>query len=249
MITKKINGKSITFINNPILKRYSYKLDKYFKWMKKLPLENPVIFDIGACIGMYTICYSKIYNNSKIYSFEPVKKNFKQLKKNIELNRLTKVNIHNFGISNLKKNIKIGIPNKNIHKRYSKDINDGLFSIFSNVKKYSIKLDKLDSFVKKKKLTFVDFIKIDVEGAEYLVLEGATKLIRKYQPIIQLEYNEITKSLGKKDILYFKRIAKKYNYKIYYLTKNYNFKKKINIKKDFFSDIIFINNNIKIKWD
>ena len=77
----------------------------------------------------------------------------------------------------------------------------------------------------------------------------ATKLIRKYEPIIQLEYNEITKSLGKKDILYFKRIAKKYNYKIYYLTKNYNFKKKINIKKDFFSDIIFINKNIKIKWD
>ncbi len=211
--------------------------------MRKLKLKNPTILDVGACIGMYSICYSKIYKNSTIYSYEPVKKNYKELKKNILLNNLKNIYINNIGLSDKKKNIKIGIPDKKIHLRYSKNINDGLFSIFSNKKKYLVKLITLDSFIKEKNIKKIDFIKIDVEGAEYQVLKGAKKTIKKFKPIIQLEYNDLTKKLGKKNISFFINFAKKNKYRIFYLTKNYKIKRNIDLGKDFFSDLIFIKNN------
>ena len=71
--------------------------------MRKLKLKNPTILDVGACIGMYSICYSKIYKNSTIYSYEPVKKNYKELKKNILLNNLKNIYINNIGLSDKKK--------------------------------------------------------------------------------------------------------------------------------------------------
>ena len=37
----------------------------------------------------------------------------------------------------------------------------------------------------------VDYIKIDTEGHEYFILQGGEKTIKKYRPMIQLEYNEI----------------------------------------------------------
>ena len=115
-----------------------------------------------------------------------------------------------------------------------------VYIVFIQKKTSLIKLDKLDHIIRKKKIKKVDFIKIDVEGAEYEVLKGSEKLIKNH-PVIQLEFNELTKKLGNKDIIYFKNFAKKFNYKIFYLVKNYKIKKKINEKKDFFSDLILIN--------
>ena len=55
-----------------------------------------------------------------------------------------------------------------------------VYIVFIQKKKTSlIKLDKLDHIIKKEKIKKVDFIKIDVEGAEYEVLKGSEKLIKK----------------------------------------------------------------------
>ena len=74
MKIKSINNNKITFKNNDILSRYKNNLNYIFLWMKKLNLKKPVIFDVGANIGMYSICYSKIFSEANIYAFEPVKK-------------------------------------------------------------------------------------------------------------------------------------------------------------------------------
>lgn len=245
MSLKLINNKKVSFRDNKILDRYKKNLNNIFSWMQVLNLKNPVILDVGANIGMYSICYSKLFFNSTIYSFEPVQKNYKVLLSNIKRNKIKNISANNFGFLDKKKILKIGIPDSKIHSRYKKDLNDGLFSIFAKKKNINIKAFTLDDFNKKKKLDKIDFIKIDVEGAEALVLKGAKKTIKKFSPIIQLEFNELTKILGNEEISYFREFAKKFNYKIYYLVKNYKLKKKINIKKDFFSDLILISKQKK----
>lgn len=240
MIVKSIKKRKIYFNNNKILKRYNKNLNYLFDWMRKLKLKKPIILDIGANIGMYSLCYSEIYPNSNIHSFEPVQKNFNTLKSNLKKNKNKLVKIYNFGLLDKKKKIKIGIPDKSIHKRYEKNINDGLFSIFAKNRVNFIKVVSLDEFVKKKKIKSIDFIKIDVEGAEGLVLEGAKKTIKIFRPIIQLEFNKLTEVLGKKKITFFQKFARKFNYKILYLAKNYKLKKQLNSKKSFYSDLVFL---------
>jgi|TARA_Y100000294_G_scaffold145701_1_gene140991 FkbM family methyltransferase len=244
---KLISKNKISLKNNYILTRYKKNLDYVFLWMMKLNLKKPVILDVGANIGMYSICYSKLFSDANIYAFEPVKKNYQTLIQNIKNNKIKNIIANNFGLLDKKKFLKIGIPDPSTHKRYKQNINDGLFSIFAKKKKFKIKVDSLDAFIKKKKINKIDFIKIDVEGAEFQVLKGAKKTISKYKPIIQLEFNELTEVLGNKKINFFQNFAKKFDYKIYYLTKGYNLKKNINLKNDFFSDLILLNEDIKLR--
>ena len=166
--------------------------------MRRLNLKNPTILDVGANIGLYSICYSKIFSNSIIHSFEPVRKNYQALITNIKSNKIKNIISYKFGLLDKRKNLKIGIPDAKTHKRYKKNINDGLFSIFAKKKNLKIKLLSLDDLNKDNFFNKIDFIKIDVEGAESLVLEGAKKTIKKFKPTIQIEFNELTEILGKK---------------------------------------------------
>ena len=238
MKIKIIKKNKISFKNNKILPRYNKDLDYLFSWMKKLNLKKPTILDVGANIGMYSICYSKIFSNGIIHSFEPVKKNYQTLIANIKSNKIRNIISYQFGLLDKKKNLKIGIPDAKTHKRYKKNINDGLFSIFAKKKSLKIKLFSLDDLNKDNFFNKIDFIKIDVEGAESLVLEGAKKTIKKHKPIIQIEFNELTEILGKKKIDFFIKFAKKYDYNVSYLTRGYKLKRHIDLKKDFFSDLI-----------
>ncbi len=217
-----------------------------FSWLKKLNLKNPIIIDVGSNVGLYSLCYSKIYKGSKIYSFEPEKNNFNFLKKNIHLNKGKDIFIFNYGISDKKETKTISIPIPSQHHRYNKNINSGLFSFFGKGKyKSNCKLIKLDTFIKKKKFKNIDFIKIDVEGYELKVLNGAKKLIKKFKPIIQVELNDITQTFGNVNFKSFSNLAKLYNYSIFYLVKNYKLKRKIS-KKAWYSDIILIPKNSTI---
>ena len=153
MIIKKILKKKIKFYNQKILKNYPNQLYPMFSWLKKLNLKNPIIIDVGSNVGLYSLCYSKIYKGSKIYSFEPEKNNFNFLKKNIHLNKGKDIFIFNYGISDKKETKTISIPIPSQHHRYNKNINSGLFSFFGKGKyKSNCKLIKLDTFIKKKKV-------------------------------------------------------------------------------------------------
>ena len=69
--------------------------------MKKLNFKNHVSVDVGGCIGMYSVVYSNLYN-SKIYTFEPLKKNYDQLVSNVNKNKLKNVSVFNLGLSDKK---------------------------------------------------------------------------------------------------------------------------------------------------
>ncbi|MBO6055508.1 MAG: FkbM family methyltransferase [Alphaproteobacteria bacterium] len=138
--------------------------------------KNAVILDIGANIGNHSVYWAIKSEAKRIYSFEPLEDIFKILKKNTEINGLTeKVKLFNIGLSNEKTNGSISFYNP-------ADI--GRTSLKQNING-NLLLNKLDNI--KIKENAIDFIKIDVEGHELQVLQGARETLMKYKPIIFIE--------------------------------------------------------------
>lgn len=134
------------------------------KLIKQLVKKGDIVFDIGANIGYYTLLMSKIVGEKGlVFAFEPENINFGLLQKTINYNKIKNVIL-----------IKAAINNNNgiIDLRIAED-NTGGHTIspeYSNRKSTKVLSFKIDDFFSKYKPSLV---KIDVEGAEQLVLDGS----------------------------------------------------------------------------
>jgi len=192
--------------------------------------DSKIIFlDIGANVGNNTLSVANFYKNISCYSFEPNPKYFSQLNKNIELNDLNNIKTFNYciGLDNAKSNFYIDLNNPGGSTLNKKNITFHPTLKKPNLKKILIKEESLDGFLKNIDLSKYQnfFIKIDVEGAELRVLQGANNFIKKFFPDILLEIEEknfMENSIDKK-LIELSNIG----YSFYK-----NFKFKINIKEE-----------------
>jgi len=135
--------------------------------------ESDNFLDIGANIGYYSLIASKkIGNYGRVYSFEPSNREFKRLLKNIELNNCSNIIPTNIALSNSNSEIDFSIAQGHT----------GLNSIIiedMSVKKISqvVKTMSLDNYFNSENKKF-NLVKIDVEGAELLVLEGMKSILK-----------------------------------------------------------------------
>lgn len=202
----------------------NWRINNFFKhepeileWIKSFPKKKKIIFwDIGSNIGMYSIYAAKIHKDIDVTAFEPSIKNLLPLLKNVLINNLSsKINIITNPISNSKKKInfifeKDLLPGSSLNFFDTKKDNLGRFH--KNEIKYKILSINIDQMVKEKILSIPDFIKIDVDGNEHLILKGADKtLSNKKINEIYIEINENYKE-QKKSIL---NILKRKNFKIF----------------------------------
>jgi FkbM family methyltransferase len=138
-------------------------------------IDNPVFFDIGSNYGGYS--YITLLNpNLKVEAFEPnpsVALNFSKI---VDINSIPNVNVNSFGLSDTDRTCALHVVNPN---------NIGAASIKVN-KDGECVFKPLDSLNIQK----MDIVKIDVEGHELEVLEGAKETIKRCKPIfIQIEIN------------------------------------------------------------
>ncbi len=143
--------------------------------------DGDIIFDIGANIGWYSISMSKCFPNSKIYSFEPLKKTYENLQRNVKLNEASSIYIHNFGFAEENKVLKFySSPNTSV--------SNSAINITGEADAITVECEvrKMDDFIDENKLS-VDFVKCDVEGAELFVYKGAMQTLEKNQPIVFTE--------------------------------------------------------------
>ena len=150
-------------------------------------IENPVVFDIGANIGAFTNWLARFFKTGTIYSFEPQRLVFQLLCANLAINNLHNVHAHNIALGEINTRIKILEPNYNIPADF------GTFSLIKNTienKTTELIVDMLtvDTFFTSNEINRIDLIKIDVEGMDLAVLRGAEKTIKKYLPVIFVEY-------------------------------------------------------------
>jgi len=157
--------------------------------MYNLVKNNSTMFDIGANIGWFSIGIAKNKKNVDVFSFEPVPKVLENLKFNIKLNEIEKIKVFNHGFYN---------ENKKIIFYFYPDASgyssNTPFPGKKGFKKVQCKLMPLDEFVKKNKISKIDFIKCDVEGAELFVFQGGINTIERFKPIILSEISRINQS-------------------------------------------------------
>jgi FkbM family methyltransferase len=130
--------------------------------------QNDILYDIGAHHGHYSIfAATKCLNQNQIFSFEPDSSALRIFKRNIELNNFgNKIIVLEYAISNTDGEIYFDFRNGNANSKISS-------SKTSNTIKVQSK--KLDSLIND--LPSPTYVKIDVEGAEFEVLKGATTLL------------------------------------------------------------------------
>ena len=137
------------------------------------PKEGDIVIDIGAHIGRYTITSSKqVGNTGKVVAIEADPDNFEILKRNIALNNLTNVLPLNYAVFSTRTRIKL------YEQSASAKYNSVMLTRAAKTKNYvEVNADTLDSILKQNGINQVNWIKIDVEGAEFEVLKGSTEML------------------------------------------------------------------------
>jgi FkbM family methyltransferase len=143
--------------------------------------EEGVFVDVGANIGLFSLYVSNKKPNVQIYSFEPNSLTRKCLESTKEFNHLNNLTIYSHAVEKIVESGKL----------YKSDHNDGGHSLnpdyeqVNNQEFEPVEIKPLDNkmFSNKK----VNVIKIDVEGAEKEVLEGALDLIKNDKPMLIIE--------------------------------------------------------------
>lgn len=146
--------------------------------------------DVGAHYGFYSLLIARSIPKSKVIAIEPVDENFEVLKKNIELNKFKNISAYKLAASD-----KEGIKKLQITEASD---SCGFYGhpLTKTVEVRKIKTVYLDKFLKNQK---VDILKIDVEGHEMVVLEGAKSILKNKNVKLLIEFNPKTlKKAGKK---------------------------------------------------
>src|SRR5919112_6440647 len=149
------------------------------------PKEGDVVIDIGAHIGRYTIIGAKrVGTNGKVVAIEANPSNFEMLNRNIKLNKLTNIISLNNAVYSKETKIKLYLPGEELgHTTYNTVMSDRA----KNEDKFvEVNANTLDYFLQLKEITDVNWVKIDVEGAEFEVLKGANKILSDSKDIALL---------------------------------------------------------------
>lgn len=148
----------------------NYEIEVFTKLLK----PEMIFVDVGANIGFYTLLAAgKV---SSILAFEPDKTNFAILQKNIEHNHI-KANLYNLALADKLGEIFLFENPENFGDRR-------IYQFDSSGAKVAVSAVNLDDFLETHNISKVDLIKIDIQGAEGLALQGMKKLLA--QPSLQM---------------------------------------------------------------
>jgi FkbM family methyltransferase len=185
------------YINQPVAIEQELKL--LFKQNDPL-----VIFEIGACEGEDSIKYARLFPNSNIYAFEPLPDNVKLILKNFQQYGIKNANCFNKALSskNGKAEFYVSSGRPKNAKQSDWDYGNKSSSLLSPEKhlqmskfiqfnkKILVETITLKSFCKANSIAGIDFIHMDVQGAELMVLEGAEDFINDIK-VIWLEVSKV----------------------------------------------------------
>jgi FkbM family methyltransferase len=161
---------------------YSEKgADKLYDLIK----SGMTVLDIGANIGGTALSFSKIVGKEgAVIAFEPDAINYQKASHNISLNDSSTIKLMNIGLGNENKTYKLYAVN---------DENRGMNRILehSSIHPYTeINVRKLDDVIAEAGIKKVDLIKIDVEGFEMNVLQGAVSVLKTCKPVLFIELDD-----------------------------------------------------------
>jgi len=178
--------------------------------------EGDIVIDIGANVGMVSILLAKKFPFLKIYSFEPLKENYDNFIKNIELNNIPKevITAENKAVTKDGRSITMSINSANKGGSSTTDV----ISINSIMTKENSQVESitLEEIFKKYNINKLKLLKIDCEGSEYEILYNADTNLLKNIENLRGEFHENKNLTDEYDIDKLCEYVSKYikNYKV-----------------------------------
>jgi len=158
-----------------------------YSGLKHIELSLPFVknygtmLDVGANVGLITVPMASKFK--KIYAFECVPETYECLRYNTA--NLTNVETVNVAVSDKEGTVKVAIPKSDgvIHSSGWASISEDRQGIWEEKDIIEVRSQTIDSM----NLDSLDFLKVDVEQAEMMVIRGAINTIKKFRPVIEFE--------------------------------------------------------------
>lgn len=219
---------------NPIIMQMDYDAYLVFKEIfiedfyninsiiKKVP-KNAIVVDVGANTGFFSYLLLSKLKNAKVFAFEPFKKNVQLINSTIERN------------SNIKNNLTV--IEKAVTDKHNEEIKfyvdenadqTSIASIYNNFDERNtgftiVKTTNLENILLDNKLSRIDILKLDCEGAEYPILYNANDNLLKKIKLMLIEAHPLDNDEMNNDALVkylnnkgFKTTSKKFKNNCYY---------------------------------
>lgn len=194
-------------------KRVVYPKEKdIFKWLQQLNIRT--IIDVGAHKGEFARQFHRLFPHASIYSFEPLSEMYKELKRNLK--DVPGFQAFNYAVGEI-------VGEKRIHHhQYSQsssilemsDIHKKAFPFTAQETVESIHINTLDNLLSDLSLRKNILLKIDVQGYENSVLNGAENTLRQVKAIIvEMSYVELYKGQSLFHDIYQRLYSKNFIYR------------------------------------
>jgi FkbM family methyltransferase len=144
-----------------------------------------VVLDIGANIGYTTLNFANYCRQGFVYGYEPDALSFSKLERNLSLNHFSNVIINRKGLGERAAELRLVTIN-----RHHTGMNRILSPSTKEYESEKIEVVRIDDEVTRLNINTINLIKIDVEGYEWNVLQGAEGSIQKFRPILFIELIE-----------------------------------------------------------
>jgi len=194
-----------------LLKKCYFGDDNELETIEKFSKLNKVfLLDCGANYGFYSFYTASLSVENKIIAFEASINTSKEFKANLTLNNFKNIELENLAVTN----------KENEFLNFNESVKDWESSLIDNSFVASgstrIKTTKIDYILKNQNLDeFYLFIKLDIEGNEFDAIKGSLETIKKYSPIIIIEFSKYNLSNNIDNLNFLDYFLEKFDYSIY----------------------------------
>lgn len=196
---RKVNFFTPNSITKWRVKTLFTKEPETLEWIDGFDKKDKITFwDVGANIGLYSVYAATKFDNIDVTAFEPSTSNLRILSRNISENNLNnKIKINQLPLTD-KNNKFLEMQESEFIEGYSMNTFgenlDFEGNSFVSKNKYKILGTSMDYLIENKILEIPNYIKIDVDGIEHLILKGGRTFLKdKRIKSVQVEMNEIFK--------------------------------------------------------
>ncbi|WP_130471287.1 FkbM family methyltransferase, partial [Candidatus Magnetaquicoccus inordinatus] len=167
-------GRMVRFLGFLVPLFHSFAMDQYFfvrDGFRIVPEEGDYVIDAGGFVGESALRFSwAVGPQGKVYSFEPVQQHVDLIRLNARNNDIANITIIPYGLYDREHDAGL-LSINTINSSFSADEDDN-----------NLPLIMLDTLSNNGTIERVDFIKMDIEGAELAALKGAEQTIRRFRP-------------------------------------------------------------------
>ena len=170
-------------------------------FLAQVPLTGCTVYDVGCLEGMYTLFFARAVGpTGHVVGFEPNPANCQAVHDNVVLNGFQNVQVHEFGLGAVSSQTELVIPFGFPGQGTAQDDLQKHYLQSAGTVRIPIRIETLDAVAVPKGLRPPDLMKIDVEGFELQVLQGAQETLRKFKPKLFIELHGLEETERRRNV-------------------------------------------------